>query len=200
MICIQNKDLFYSPKYEIYNKEKYNKQKSKKVEKQIIKDNLFFIIYMKVNNELLSMNYFNEPLEKTKMIELLQNDTFKFKYKNKVIDNLSEDKINLFTFYHITRYFKINVIWFSDYCYSKMIHDDENNTIYYLNSNYEWCENIDLEDKYQINDLYKPLKSLSYYKLDDLKDIAKYMNIDEKKKKDIYDSISKYYENIKLII
>ena len=196
MICIHNKYLFYSPKYEVFYKEKIKKHKK---EMKIIKDTLFFIIYMKVTNEILSMNYFNESLEKTKMIELLQNESFKFKYKNKVIDNLSENKINLFTFYHITKYFKINVIWFSNYCYSKMIHN-KNSNIYYLNSDYEWCENVVIENKYEIFDLYKPLKSLSYYKLDELKHISNYMNINEKKKKDIYDSISKYYENIKLII
>ena len=101
MICIHNKYLFYSPKYEVFYKEKIKKHKK---EMKIIKDTLFFIIYMKVTNEILSMNYFNESLEKTKMIELLQNESFKFKYKNKVIDNLSENKINLFTFYHKTRF------------------------------------------------------------------------------------------------
>ena len=199
MLSIENKELFYSPRYELLYNVKYKDSNNKKnIKKQIIKDDLFFIIYMKIHNQVLSINYYNETLEKIKMIELLEKDSFK--YKSKVIANLSDEKINLFTFYHITKYFKINLIWFSDYCFSKMIHNSESNDIFYLKDTYEWTDKIDLENKFEITDLYKPLKSLSYYKLDDLKHIASFMNINEKKKKDIYDLILKYYENIKLII
>lgn len=201
MLCIENKELFYSPRYEVLHNVKHKVSNNKNnINKQIIKDDLFFIIYMKIHNEVLSINYYNETLEKIKMIEILENDSFKYKYKSKVIENLSDEKINLFTLYHITKYFKINVIWFSDYCFSRMIHNSESNDIFYLKNNYEWTDKIDLENKFEITDLYKPLKSLSYYKLDDLKHISSFMNINEKKKKDIYDLIFKYYENIKLII
>jgi hypothetical protein len=70
--------------------------------------------------------------------------------------------------------------------------------IYYLSESYKWTnkpENL----LYKINDIFKPLRSITYYKLDELKQIANTMNITGKTKKELYDQIVNYFKHSKLI-
>jgi len=53
-------------------------------------------------------------------------------------------------------------------------------------------------NKFKITDLFKPLKSISYYKLEDLKQMTQYMNLDGKKKSDFYESVQDYFKHLKL--
>ena len=91
----------------------------------------------------------------------------------------------------------INITWFSSSCYYDFIVNNKEE-VYYLSENLEW-KNKPEGKKYKIDDIFKPLKSISYYKLEELKEISSYMNINGKTKKDLYDKIVEYFKHIKLI-
>jgi REP element-mobilizing transposase RayT len=62
-------------------------------------------------------------------------------------------------------------------------------------------DKVGLDGLYEITNIDKPIKSVSAYKLDELVTMANHLNIlvSVKRKKDIYDSITTYFKEIKLI-
>lgn len=77
---------------------------------------------------------------------------------------------------------------------------NNNEPLYLFNSD-TFTEPINLDNKYEINDINKPLKCISYYKLNELKEIYNKLNLLSyvKLKKDYYQVIFNYHTMIKLI-
>ena len=161
-------------------------------------DKLCHILYHKLNEKDFFYKY-NERSEKIKILELLE--PIKIKNKMLIINNLNDKDINLITLNFICYILKINIIWYTDKCYYKMLYQNEKNEKLYLYNNEKFTDEPILTDKYEILNLDKPLKCISYYKLDELKEINDMLKLNPVtlKKKDIYEAISKYYKDIKLI-
>ena len=182
---------YYNPEFKIELYKKKNKPKL--LEK---KDLFFYCIYQKVHDYNI-LDKYNENLEKIKVIECLQK--IKLKHQDKIAELLTEPTMSLCCLNALCVLWKINIIWFSDYCYCEFKYD-ENEVIHYLYHDLQWKTNVDLSDKYKIEDVFKPLKCMSYYKLDDLKEMSQYFKVEGKKKKDYYDNILDYLKFIKLIL
>ena len=159
-------------------------------------DPLFYCIFNKMNNhDITHIDYskINETQEKMKIAEKL--DTIKFKNKDKIMENLMyEKKINMKTFNALCMYYKVNVMFVKDNIFLKMFYNDKINDnineFYTLNEHYNFIENIDVSEKYEIVNIDKPFKSVSSYKLDELKDISRLLHLPcDLKKQLLYDSI-----------
>lgn len=183
-----NHEHFFNPKFKLMP------MKKKKPCAVKVYDKLFYTIYHKLNERKLFFDKYNETLEKIKAIEQLS--LIPFKQKNKILEDLQNPEIHLFTLHALCVLWNINIVWYSEHCFFECIVNDE--PIYYLSHHYEWTSKPDMH-KYKIVDVFKPLKSMSYYKLDELKEMATYMKIDGKTKKDLYDQIVQYFKHIKLI-
>lgn len=166
--------------------------------KNNVYDKLCHILYHKLNEKDFFYKY-NERSEKIKILELLE--PIKIKNKMLIINNLNDEDMNLITLNFICYILKVNIIWYTDKCYYKMLYQNEKNEKLYLYNNEKFTDEPILTDKYEILNLDKPLKCISYYKLDELKEMNEMLKLNPVtlKKKDIYETISKYYKDIKLI-
>lgn len=182
----------------IYEPFFYNKTNHKnRKQKNNVYDKLCYILYHKLNEKDVFYKY-NEKNEKIKILELLE--PIKIKNKMSIINNLNDEDINLMTLNFICYILKINIIWYTDKCYYKMNNNDKHEVLYLYN-NEKFTDETDLSDKYEITDIDKPLKSMSYYKLSELKEMNESLRLPTPviKKKELYETISTYYKNIKLI-
>uniref|UniRef100_A0A6C0ESU7 Uncharacterized protein n=1 Tax=viral metagenome TaxID=1070528 RepID=A0A6C0ESU7_9ZZZZ len=161
-------------------------------------DPLFYAIYNKMNNQdITHIDYskVNETQEKMKIAEKLDSINYKFKNKDKIMENLMyEKKINMKTFNALCMYYKINVLFVKDNVYLKMFYNDKINdeiNYYTMNEHFHFIGNVDVTDKYEIVNIDKPFKSVSSYKLDELKDISRLLHLPcDLKKQLLYDSIN----------
>jgi hypothetical protein len=164
----------------------------KKPKKYIItQDNLFFALYSKNNNlSNFDMADYNEINEKIKIAEQLEK--MKFKNKEDIINNLVYDKtIKLDTFNVLCIFYKINILFINERTYVKMKYKEDNNEFLYINDKGQYLEVYpDIEKLLEVN-IEKPLRSLSFYKLGELQEMATKLVIDieKKKKQELYDSI-----------
>ena len=172
-------------------------------------DKLFFnfLIIIKYQIPLI----YNRHEEKNIKLNIAQNmESFKYKHKDAIINHLCyEEDIDLKVLDCLAAYFKINIIYYYGNVMLKMLHGEQEN-MFWLNEKkdiftlkrdkYEdWIQMSSMY--YEINDIYKPLYSVSHYKADELKIIAYKMNImkeSDKKilKKDYYEMIEKYIQTI----
>jgi hypothetical protein len=160
-------------------------------------DPLFYCIFNKMNNhDITHIDYskINEAQEKMKIADKLDTIKFKFKNKDKIMENLMyEKKINMKTFNALCMYYKINVMYVKDNIYLKMFYNntnDNDNDFFTLDEHYNFVENKNVTDKYEIVNIDKPFKSVSSYKLDELKDISRLLHLPcDLKKQLLYDSI-----------
>lgn len=159
----------------------------------IVQDNLFFSLFSKINNvdmNSYTMVEYNETNEKIKIAECLEK--IKFKNKENIINNLVYDKtISLETFNILVMNYKLNIIYIKGKTFVKMNYNQENNDFLFINDKGTYLEQpIDTNLLLEIN-IERPLRTVSYYKLCDLQDMANKLNIDteKKKKQDLYDSI-----------
>ena len=199
--------------------EEEQKQKQEEEEKIIIKnsniDVLFWLFYIIDNSlekyELLSnINIVKEKKEKIAYIETMRNN--KILLKNNKIKNVSDienyllnkNKINIKTFFSLCVIKNLNVIYIDDNkkIMFECLNNQENNKTYLLNfknnnyfitekhekkkelnkNNYIILDNVDLK-----------IKSISSYKVLDLKNMINILNIKldcKKNKKELYDIIS----------
>ena len=168
--------------------------KAKKIKRVVEKrDFLFYEIFHKINNiDVTSYKIYNELQEKTKLSEGINN--IKIKNKEAILHNLMyEPTINLITLNAICKFYNINLIYIHDKICVKMCHS-ENNTVLFINNEYKFIDNIDVNNYYEITNLEKPIHSHSYYKLNDLIEYAQKLNLptEKIKKKDLYNSIYNY--------
>jgi hypothetical protein len=173
---------------------KYKQKKIKK--KQEPYDYLFYEIYRKINNlDYISFTTYNEKQVKTKMAEEINK--LKIKKKDFIMDNLLYDfNIHLITLNAICMHYKINLIFVKDQIYIKMFHN-EDSPIIVMDNNFKFLDYTEsiYDTHYEIINLEKPMNCMSYYKLDDLIQIAikLHLNHEKIKKQILYDSI---YNNL----
>lgn len=184
-----NHEHFFNPKFKIVN----HKKKPPPVVK--VYDKLFYTIYHKRYEQTMFLEKYNETIEKIKVTEQLE--LLNIKHKNKLLDDLQNPNIQLFTLNSLCLVWNMNIVWYSDYCYHEFIVNDLY-PIYYLSESYKWTNKPD-NLLYKINDIFKPLRSITYYKLAELKQMANTMNIIGKTKKELYDQIVNYFKHSKLI-
>ena len=173
---------------------KYKQKKIKKKEEPY--DYLFYEIYRKINNlDYISFNTYNEKQVKTKLAEEINK--LKIKKKDFIIDNLLYDfNIHLITLNAICMYYKINLLFVKEQIYIKMLHN-EDSPILVMDNNFKFLDYTECiyDTHYEIINLEKPMNCVSYYKLDELIQIAikLHLNYEKIKKQILYDSI---YNNL----
>ena len=175
--------------------------KLKKPKKYIIvQDNLFFALYSKVNHlepDSFNMAEYNETNEKIKLAEQLEK--MKFKNKDEIINNLVYEKtITLDTLSILCSHYKLNLIYVKDLTYVRMNYNTDDSTYLYMNDKGLYLEKEpDLSLLLEIH-LEKPLRGISYYKLLDLQTMSTKLHIDieKKKKQELYDSIKMVLSSI----
>ena len=173
---------------------KYKQKKIKKKEEPY--DYLFYEFYRKINNlDYMSFNVYNERQVKTKMAEEINK--LKIKKKDFIMNNLLYDfNIHLITLNAICMHYKINLIFVKDQIYIKMFHN-EDGPILVMDNNFKFLDYTEsiYDTHYEIINLEKPMNCMSYYKLDELIQIAikLHLNYEKIKKQILYDSI---YNNL----
>jgi hypothetical protein len=191
------------------NSKNNNRQSNKVNLNKIINnsDELFWIIYKIVEGEYkykTNCNFKTEKDFKIKCIEDLRLIKTKLKtYKlclNRVEDQLlNHKKINLEAFFALSLLFSLNIFYVWNNKFFEF-NCNENSDIYIINNN---NNNIIIEDDnkiefyknnlFYVENLNKPLKSITSYSKDQLIDIAKKLSIDnipsKITKKDIYEKI-----------
>ena len=199
------------------NKFSYVKNNSNKVETPIKKekkvinneDLLFWTIYKIVNNDLInttSSNFKTEKDFKIKSIEDLRKIKSKLKtYKISLIDVenqlLNDKKIGLQSFFALALLFNLNIFYITNNKFYEFNCNPEASIIIIKNNN----NNITIEDNsisgidyyrenyFQIENLSKPIKSITSYNKNELLVIAKKLNVndiqDKINKKDLYEKI-----------
>ena len=187
------------------NNRQSNKQPLNKITNN--SDELFWTIYKIVEGEYkyeTNCNFKTEKDFKIKCIEDLRLIKTKLKtYKlclNRVEDQLlNHKKINLETFFALSLLFSLNIfyVWnnkfFEFNCNENadiiVIYNNNNNITIRDNSKIEFYRN----NLFYVENLNKPLKSVTSYSKDELIDIAKKLNIEnipsKITKKDIYEKI-----------
>ena len=195
--------------YQIYflnkeNKKIHNNKINKKNNLSNDFDKLFFnfLIIIKYN---IPFDY-NRYIEKNIKIEIAHKmENFKFKLKNRIIENLSFDNnINLFTLYGLSIFFNLNLLFFKENIYFKMFSHKSDN--YYIVNDLKDIYSVKenrinkiIEDYYEITDINKPIYSITYYKVEELQNISNKLNLimnQKYKKKEIYYFIKNYLTNI----
>lgn len=167
-------------KYPEYKKKEY---KEKEIEK---KDKLFWsvydILFSKIEDQLITNKSKLEKDIKISLIEKIKCKGVKFEI---VENNLLNDSFLLLESLHlICIYYKTRICIYND---EMIICLGKDGPVHYIN-NYIITERPEKE-LYEIENVYKPLKSVSGYKLDDLKKIAIKLNIEISTKQKMYDCI-----------
>lgn len=184
----------------------------------------FYKIYDLNNNNYVESNINNRFLTeknfKISSINKIKNDNIlkKLKISKTTIENdlLNEKKISFDTFVVLCNVYELNIFYVKDKIYSKINinldidqddKDEENIKYYILYDNKDQLK-ITFNNQYnsdnynniiksliEVDNINKPLKNISYYKLKDLQDFSVKLNLpisnDNKKKtkKELYDSI-----------
>ena len=168
-------------------------------------DSLFWCFYI-LKNDFEKYNFIKSPFStekeiKISFIELMrENKTLlkQMKMRRSIFENnlLNDEKITVETFLVFCVFYKINIIVKDNIKYLEIIHDDGPVNIietsmnkYGINYTSKFCK-----DKYwkiQGYNFNNPIRPISNYKLKDLRDICKILDIDitKKKKKDLYEQI-----------
>uniref|UniRef100_A0AB39JBQ2 Rho termination factor N-terminal domain-containing protein n=1 Tax=Florenciella sp. virus SA2 TaxID=3240092 RepID=A0AB39JBQ2_9VIRU len=192
----KNKNMFRKYKYE--SKKELNNNY----------DKLFFNFLCIVNPDKLNYEY-NRIHEKNIKYEM-SHEMIDFKYKKieNVINNLCyEDDINLHTLSALASFNNINLIYNNNNIYSVLCDCNNSSRPYFLvNMNkdiYQICKEKLEKIKsncYNVENILKPMYSMTHYKLDDLKEMIDKMKIElevEKKykKQELYDKIKQQLNN-----
>ena len=203
MLTSENINRFF-PYKNTSNKEVTSIKKEKKIINN--EDLLFWTIYKIVNKDLInttSSNFKTEKDFKIKSIEDLRKIKSKLKtYKISLIDVenqlLNDKKIGLQAFFALALLFDLNIFYITNNkFYEFNCNPDSSVTVIKNNSN-----NITIEDNgidyyrenyFQIENLSKPIKSITSYNKNELLVIAKKLNVndiqDKINKKDLYEKI-----------
>ena len=210
-------------KKEIYNKE--NKQNFIVKEQYIIpkqKDMLFWIFYILKfgeNNYEMLENNINIVLEKKFKIEYVEKirkekqlvKSYKFATLTHLESQLvNEEKIDLNTFFTLCVIENINILYICKKTYFELLmNDDKINIIHRLDNyskyGYEGIEKSKIElyrsTLFKIDNVDKPVKSISSYKVPELLEFCSKLGIEinnkdtnkSKSKKDLYELLIQYF-------
>jgi len=169
-------------------------------------DKLFFNLLNVAKYPELDMFYnrHKEQNIKLKICNIL--DDYKIKQKTRICEHLSYEKnIDLPVFNTLVMYFNLNVCYVCENIYIKMFYNEFSDNYYILNKDltikavkYEKIQEV-IDNNYEIDNIFKPLNALSYYKLDELKEIGIKLKINMKekmKKIELYEIIIKHLYNM----
>ena len=185
------------------------------------KDTLFWCFYIIINDlikyEMIeNKNIIVEKSIKIEYVEKIRKQKnlikqYKLSPLTKIEDNLvNNDKINIITFFTLCIIENINILFVKKNTYYELMMNDTNKLyIIYLfeNGKYGFEENINNKSDniknsfFKINNISKPIKSISSYKSNEMIDIAQKLGINlihtttnkPKIKKDLYEEIIKYF-------
>tara|TARA_Y100000389_G_scaffold113267_1_gene110396 strand:+ start:5525 stop:6145 length:621 start_codon:yes stop_codon:yes gene_type:complete len=171
-------------------------------------DKLFFNFLIVIKYPNIDINY-NKNIEKMIKYNIAQNlEKLKFKQLNNVINNLCyEDNISLYTLSALCKYYKLNFFYINENITHNMFYNEEIDYYYLVNNNkdikYTKKENFIkmCKDLYNIENIQKPLNSVTYYKLNELEDIYNNLNLENNKnykKKELYEYIKNYIDSLLL--
>ena len=189
-------------------------------------DSLFWCYYIMKNGDSSyeTLNNKNSLLAKQMKIELVDSirknknivKTYKFDTITNIESNLANDNaLNIKTIFSLCAIENINVIFVSKKSYFELLMNDSNviyivhqlpnKSNHYCNYGFEISREEALnnirENLYKLDNIDKPIKSMSAYKVDDLISIANKLAIEtinkengkNKSKKYLYESIIKYF-------
>lgn len=211
-------------------KNNTNDKKEAPIVKQVIKpsffipkekDTLFWCFYIMKNGDTKyeMIEYRNLIIEKKIKIEYIEKirkekqliKTYKFNTLTNIENNLlNDDKLDVKTFLSLCVIENLNVLFIKGKCYYELAMNDENDLhIVYCFENgkygYELNSVSNSETKkaslYQLDNIEKPIKAISAYKVQDLLDICNKLGIEtvnlettkSKSKKDLYEAIIQYF-------
>jgi len=149
---------------------------------------LFTQFYKRVNHldrTSIEDAFYQENQARTSLAEKL--DATKFKHKETVMNNLLYDKeITLETLSALCTFYKFPMVYLHEKTYVRMGPEGEP----LFMRQHHFVEAVDLDTYLEIS-LEKPLKSVSYYCLPDLRDMATklLLPVEKYKKQILYDSI-----------
>lgn len=207
---------FFCDNNDYISKKKQSKKsdtKSKKNEFFIKeKDKLFWYLFIFENGyeayNLLGRNKYSKEMDdKVNYVKYLKNEKrllkdFKLKF-NDIQENILYNSLNIFSLLAITSIKKINLIYFTDSLYFVNNKYDKDPLIIYYdtqNKQYNKIEKIDeselKKNRLNIIHIQKPIKGVSSYKVSELEDFCKILNINtmkngikKLKKKELYEKI-----------
>jgi len=189
---LQNSLLFMDLKQEKAPPPQKKKKHYKKIHD---KDTLFWILYIFENSfdsyEMIGRDKYSvEMRHKTKYVELIKKNKSDLKqYKIKISelesDLLYSKSINIKTFFILLILNKINLVYYTDKLFFEhKIYDNDKTIIVYhdkQNNVFKNIDNIDIENikstRLIIENISKPIRAISYYKADNIKNICKKLNI-----------------------
>lgn len=191
--------------FDLTKKNKKQQYKKNKLSQEFDKLFFHFLIILKYNIPIM-YNKHQERLIKYEIVQKMEH--FKFKNKDNICNHICyEECINLRCLACLSSFFKVNVVFYFRNVMIQMI-ESKDGPLYWINEKKEFIslkrdkyEEWLLENKYEIRDVSKPLFSMSYYKLVELKEIMNQLGIDadEKntwKKKDYYERIEDYLRRV----
>jgi len=195
-------------KHFMKNYYKFNKKKTKSITKKNKLSNDFdklFFNFLIIYKYDIPMNFNKNEEKKIKYIFAQKLQDFKYKKKEEIVQNLCyDDNIDLRTIDCLSKFFNLNFIYTYGNIFINMINND-NTKIYIINHKkdifYLSSEKLEyiLKSLYEIKDIHKPIYCESHYKLSDLKDIIKKIDIDNNNlilKKDYYKQLKNYINTI----
>jgi len=185
------------------------------------KDTLFWCLYIIVNgdvkyeilenkNMIVEKNLKIDYVEKIRKMKPLIK-TYKFATLSHIENNLvNEDKIDIYTFLTLAVIENLNIFFIKKKtCFEILMNDTEQIYIINLLENGKYGYRIDTRTNigilkttlYQVDNISKPIKAFSSYKVQELIDICKKLAIDiidkdtqkNKSKKDLYEAIIQYF-------
>ena len=197
---INNYHIFFMKnKYDNKLKKSF---KIKKKRQHSSYDKLFFNFLNIIRHGDLDIYYDKHKEKNIKFCITQKLEDVKLLKKDEISEILCyHDNINLFVLNALSDYFCVNIIYVHENIYFKMYYNNHSQQVFILNSTkefkqiqYDKIESL-IENKYEIKNIYKPMNSLTYYRLDELKIIYEKINgetSDKLKKKDYYDFIKEY--------
>lgn len=212
---IKDNSFFCDNKNIISNKKRNNTLNTSKKNKDFFineKDKLFWYLFIFENgfeayNMLGRNKYSKEMDDKVEFVKYLKNEKrmlkdFKLKFSD-IQENILYNPLNIYSLLAITELKKINLIYYTDTLYfTNQKFDKECLIIYYNqeNKSFKKVDNVDINEikKNRLNIQYiqKPIKGLSSYKVSELEEICKILNINtmkngvkKLKKKELYEKI-----------
>ena len=154
-------------------------------------------------NKINLLNLFIKPNKK----EIKQ--LFKVKYADIESNCIYDSSISITVFIILMYYMKINVIYYDNNIYYELINEDCNDLVIIKKDNDKYAISIDNDNinigeirnnKFVVDNIYKPLKAISNYKVSQLKEICLKLNINIKKDEKKYITKKEMYQLLKEIL
>jgi hypothetical protein len=204
------KNLNYKPDKVKINNKKILNENNFTIDKE---DKLFWSFYIFLNGYdeyYLIKNFFitEKNIKIDNIIKIRENKDILKSHKivKSVIENelANEKKISILTLNALALIYKLNILYIKNrFIYvmnysevplkecKNIIEEKKDKEIYLINLEPEIIDQV-LNDYYIIDNINKPFNAISYYKLNDLINIAKKLNLDtqNKKKVDLYTEIN----------